>query len=119
MTLNQLKERHMLREKLFNDLNRLELPVDDVEVEFRPFSKTYFGNYLPGKNKIFLYPYKNRFGELMDYSEIIKVAIHEFTHHLQYCDPSFVRLKGVMHNAQFWSMYNNTIDHAKQLGIEI
>lgn len=38
-------------------------------------------------------------------------------HHLQYTSGSFVRNKGVMHNANFWKLYNHYIDRAERLNL--
>ena len=49
--------------RLLSDLAHLRLPLDEVEVVIRPFSKTYYGRYFPVhdekevKPKIYIYPY--------------------------------------------------------------
>lgn len=101
-----------LLNRLLSDLSVLNLPVDEVEVSLRPFSKTYYGRYFPVHNdnkvkpRIFIYPYENKDNDLMDYEQILKTSIHEFCHHLQYTSGSFSRMKGVMHDTQFWQLYN-------------
>lgn len=101
-----------LLNRLLSDLSVLNLPVDEVEVSLRPFSKTYYGRYFPVHNdnkvkpRIFIYPYENKDNDLMDYERILKTSIHEFCHHLQYTSGSFSRVKGVMHDTQFWQLYN-------------
>ena len=93
--------------RLLSDLSLLKLPTNEVDIYIRPFSKTYYGRYFPVYNdeetkpKIYLYP-------------LLQTVIHEFCHHLQYTSGSFVRNRGVMHNAEFWKLYNHYINRAKQ-----
>ena len=108
-----------LYHKLMSDLNILRLPITEVEVVLRPFSKTYYGRYFPKSNKrekprIFLYPYENDKGEFLDYDKVLETAIHEFIHHLQYSDPNFKRRDGIMHDPSFWKLYNHYIRRAEK-----
>lgn len=107
-----MTEEELLARLLF-DLSNLNLPVGEVDVSLRPFSKTYYGRYFPVYNddevkpKIFIYPYANTKSEMMDYDQILQIAIHEFCHHVQYTSGSFSRVRGVMHDTQFWQLYNH------------
>lgn len=109
-----------LKEQLLTDLSKISLPIDEVDLYIRPFSKTYYGRYFPVydekrlRPKIYIYPYENTKGDLMSYDYIVETAIHELCHHIQYTSGSFVRNKGVMHNTQFWKLYNHYIDRAKR-----
>ena len=108
-----------LYHKLMCDLNSIHLPVSEVEVEFRPYSVTYYGRYFPKRKnmptpKMYLYPYDNEQGDFMSYDKLLETAIHEFIHHIQYSDPNFRRKKGVMHNVQFWKLYNHYIKRAEK-----
>ena len=109
-----------LRDKLLSDLSELNLPVDEVEITLRPYSKTYYGRYFPVYNdketkpKIYIYPYENSEGDLMCYDYILRTAIHEMCHHIQYTSGSFVRNKGVMHDPQFWKLYNLYTERARK-----
>lgn len=115
MTNKQLYDRLLL------DLNFLKLPVNEVVIYLRPYSKTYYGRYFPvdceyrETPKIYLYPYEDKCGNFYPYKKILETAIHEMCHHIQLSDSSFIRLKGVMHNAQFWSLYNHYVKRAKDL----
>lgn len=107
--------------RLLSDLSQLKLPTYEVDLYIRPFSKTYYGRYFPVYNdketkpKIYLYPYENSDNNtFMEYDSLLQTVIHEFCHHLQYTSGSFVRNKGVMHNTQFWKLYNHYIKRAKQ-----
>lgn len=105
MTLGELQHR------LLTDLRNLSLPVDEVKIYIRPFSKTYYGRYFPTYDnsgvppKIYLYPYEEN-GDFMPYSKILETVVHELCHHIQYTS-GHVRVKGVMHDTQFWNLYNH------------
>ena len=107
-----------LKDKLLSDLSLINLPVQEVCLSLRPYSKTYYGRYFPVYDesetspKIYIYPYENSDGDLMQYDTILQTAIHEFCHHIQYTSGSFVRNKGVMHNPQFWRLYNHYVSRA-------
>ena len=109
-----------LQTQLLSDLSLLNLPIDEVDWSIRPFSKTLYGRYFPVHNdskmnpRIFIYPYENKKGELLSYEKIIDTAIHEMCHHIQYTSGSFVRKVGVMHDTQFWKLYNHYIERAKK-----
>lgn len=108
MTLDELRHR------LLTDLQDISLPVDEVEIFIRPYSKTYYGRYFPTyagdeiPPKIYLYPYEES-GEFMPYSKILETVVHEFCHHIQYTS-GHERVKGVMHDTQFWRLYNHYME---------
>lgn len=107
-----------LLSKLLSDLSKLNLPIDEVDITLRPYSKTYYGRYFPVYDdkkinpKIYIYPYENPEGDFMSYDIILRTAIHEICHHIQYVSGSFVRSRGVMHNSQFWKLYNLYVNRA-------
>lgn len=109
-----------LKTRLLSDLSHLNLPVDEVDLFIRPFSKTLYGRYFPVydekevKPRIYIYPYENTYGDLMSYDQILETSIHEFCHHIQYTNGCFVRSRGVMHDTQFWKLYNHYVDRAKK-----
>lgn len=105
--------------RLTRDLADIHLPIDEVDVIIRPYSKTYYGRYYPSVNdsvrpRIYLYPFKNKCGALYSYSLIMQTLIHEMVHHIQYTNDSFVRVKGVMHDVNFWKLYNRYVKKAEQ-----
>lgn len=108
-----------LYHRLFFDLHRLKMPVDEIDLYIRPFSKTYYGRYFPsedGRPRIFVYPFANKSNSLCySYTLILTTAIHEMVHHIQYTDPNFKRYKGVMHDTQFWQLYNHYVNRARKL----
>lgn len=107
--------------RLVSDLRSLKLPIDEVELFIRPFSKTFYGRYFPSyetqeKPRIFIYPFTSETNkECYCYSHLLSTAIHEMVHHIQYTNSSFVRYKGVMHDTQFWQLYNHYINRAIKL----
>ena len=109
-----------LQSRLVSDLRSLRLPVDEVEVSIRPYSKTFYGRYFPShddkKPRIFIYPFTDKSDEdCYPYSNLLSTAIHEMVHHLQYTNSNFIRYKGIMHNTQFWQLYNHYINRAIKL----
>ena len=112
-----------LKTRLLFDLSQLNMPVDEVDVFIRPFSKTYYGRYFPiydkvdVKPKIYIYPFANTKEDLLDYDLILKTAIHECVHHIQYSSGCFVRNKGVMHDTNFWKLYNHYVNRAEKYEI--
>ena len=106
-----------IRDRLLFDLSLLNLPVDEVDLDIRPYSKSYYGNYFPSdddsvKPRVWIYPFKNKFGKMMSYENILDTGIHEMCHHIQYSDPDFKRKQGVMHDPQFWKLYNHYVKRA-------
>ena len=106
-----------LYQRLVLNLEELRLPIEEVNIELRPFSKTYYGRYFPSTQKIYVYPYENEYGEFMKYSDILCTVIHEMVHHIQHQDPNFKRRRGIMHNPQFWQLYNHFVLRAIDLNI--
>ena len=89
---------------LKSDIKLLHLPTD-FELEFRGFSKKYYGRYYIKEKKIVVYILDNN-GERLPYHEILDTVLHEALHHYQhYHEIGFIRIKGVMHNLKFNKMY--------------
>ena len=105
-----------LYHRLMIDLETIKMPINEVEISIRPYSKTYYGRYFTS-GKIYLYPYKSKSGTLFTYEDIFSTAVHEMCHHIQHQDPTFKRVKGVMHDPKFWCLYNHFIDRADRLNI--
>ena len=96
----RISPKGQLRKRILNDLDSIGIPTD-FELDLRGYSKIYEGRYDSAKQLVILYV-EDENGEFLPYSEIIRVAIHEAIHHLQWQhDPNFVRIKGVMHNNDF------------------
>ena len=109
--------------RLLSDLSILKLPIDEVDIKIRPYSSTYYGRYFPVYNenrvkpKIHIYPYANKSGDLMQYSKILETGVHEICHHIQHTSGSFVRKRGIMHDTEFWKLYNHYIERATKLNM--
>ena len=107
----------VLKDRLLKDLYKLDLPVGEVNVELRPYSKTYYGNYFPDDARVWLYPYSDEEGRYLSYNKILETGIHEMCHHIQHNDSNYNRKNGVMHDIDFWGLYNFYIAKAKNLGV--
>ena len=113
-----LLSKEELKIRLLSDLSQINMPVDEVDLFIRPFSKTFYGRYYPvfndnkDKPKVYIYPYENEQEDLMKYDTIFQTAIHELCHHIQYTSDSYVRIKGVMHDTNFWKLYNHYVSRA-------
>lgn len=122
-TSDECMDKHSLREKILKDLELLGIPINEFDFELRPYSKSYYGNYLPKgyKNRkkacVRVYPFKNRQGEFYPYAEILVHAIHESCHHLQYRNPRYKRLKGIMHDTDFYRLMNRYIAEAESMNL--
>ena len=109
----------VLKDRLLKDLSLLDLPVGEVDLSFRPYSKTYYGNYFPDDTapRVWLYPYSDEESHYLSYDKILETGIHEMCHHIQYKDPFHQRIEGIMHDSDFWNLYNFYILKAKNLGV--
>lgn len=104
-----------LYHRLIRDMKRVGIPID-FTLELKSFSKTYFGRYDPNSNKITVYIYEDKSHTSMySYVDILMTCIHEAVHSIQWHDESFVRRKGVMHDADFFRLYNHYSDKAKSI----
>lgn len=103
-----------LNHRLLRDIKAIGITVD-FDLELKPYSKTYFGRYDPNSNKITLYVYEDKLcTKLVPYTELLLTAVHEAVHCIQWHDKSFVRRKGVMHDAEFYrlfGMYKSEVEH--------
>ena len=97
-----------LRTKLLNDLRALNINTDGMNLVVKPYSKSYNGRYYPKDNRIFLYAYKDPNRTCMyPYFRLMKTLLHEVVHFIQWNDPEYVRVKGIMHNEEFYRIYNS------------
>lgn len=95
-----------LSKKIKSDLHQLNNNTD-FDIELRGYSKTVWGIYHPDRKLIVLYPFICPSKEFMrSYDDLFLTALHEYVHHLQYSNPSFTRYHGVMHDAEFWKLYD-------------
>lgn len=98
-----------LETQLREDLLKIGLDVK-FTLSLRPYSKTYFGRYNPNTNTVILYVHRTLGGDMYSYKELLLTTIHEVIHCLQWSDPDFKRVKGVMHDPEFkrlFDLYSN------------
>lgn len=116
--VHSLKGDDLLQElyhRLIQDMTRVGITID-FDLELKSFSKTYYGRYDPNSNKVTVYIYEDKSCTRMySYEDILMTTIHEAVHSLQWHDKSFVRRKGVMHDADFFRLYNMYSDKAKSI----
>lgn len=101
--------------RLLKDIRKIGITAN-FELELKFYSKTYFGRYDPNINKVTIYVYEDpKCSKLIKYEDLLMTTIHEAIHCMQWQDKSFVRLKGVMHDAEFYRLFNMYSDRAKSL----
>lgn len=94
-----------LHNRLIKDIKSLGIDVN-FELVLKSFSKVYFGNYRPDVNRITLYVYQDEECTILyPYKEILITLLHEAVHCIQSHDPDWVRYKGVMHDSQFYRIF--------------
>ena len=104
-----------LKDRLLCDLKSLRINVEGFELVLKPFSKSYYGRYVPKSKKIFLYVYSDKEqNHLYKYSQLFETLLHEVVHYLQWTDPDYVRVKGVMHNEEFFKLFNRLLSEHKR-----
>ena len=104
-----------LYHRLMRDMVRVGIPID-FNLELKSFSKTYYGRYDPNINRITVYIYEDKScTKMYSYEDILMTCIHEAVHSIQWHDKSFVRRKGVMHDTNFFRLYNMYSDKAKSI----
>ena len=104
-----------LYHRLLKDMSSIGIPTT-FNFELKPYSKTYYGRYDPNLDKVTVYVYEDKScRRMMRYEDILLTSIHEAVHSIQWKDESFVRRKGVMHNTEFFTLYNAFSDKAKSM----
>lgn len=103
----------VLETRLTKDIEKLNI-VKDVKIKVKPYSSSYYGNYRPKTNLITIYAYEDKEGTKMyPYTQLLLTTVHEAIHGRQHSDPNFKRVKGVMHNPEFHSLYRVYSSKAK------
>lgn len=109
-----MTEEEKIRNLLQHDLRVLGIDATGFELVLRPYSKTYYGRYMPKYKRVIVYVYADIYLEnLYPYETIFSTVLHEVVHHIQWSDPLFERVKGVMHNADFYNIYNRLMRRHK------
>lgn len=102
-----------LESYLKSDIRMLGLPTD-FKLEFRGFSKKYYGRYKVNEQVIIVY-ILDEYDNQLPYHQILDTVLHEAIHHYQHhYEKGFVRLHGVMHNPQFKHMYTEKVSKLRE-----
>lgn len=101
-----------LESQLRDDLLNIGLDVD-FTLSLRPYSKTYFGRFDPKENKVILYVCETPKGDMYPYEELLLTTVHEVVHCLQWHNPNYQRVKGIMHDFEFKKLYSLYSNRAK------
>lgn len=103
-----------IRNSLLRDLIALNIDVKGFEIVLKPYSKSYYGRYMPKYKRVIVYLYEDiELQKQYSYEEIFSTVLHEVVHHIQWSKPDFERVKGVMHNADFYNIYNGLMRRHK------
>lgn len=105
----------ILQNRIVKDLVSIGVPVS-FELIIKDYSKSFYGCYRPNTNRVYLYYYEDEGCSIpYSYEHLFKIAVHESVHAIQWSDPEFVRVKGVMHNEDFHRMFERYMCLAKEL----
>lgn len=106
-----------LRTRLMSDIKVLGLPTDFI-LDIRGYSKTYHGRYDIKSSTVIIYPIRYKESKLAyNYSKLLRETIHEVIHHYQWKHTEYKRIKGIMHNPEFYELENWYIRKAIILGL--
>ena len=99
----------MTEQELYDKLVEIS-GVSDFHLELKQtYSESYWGRYFPGRKLIRLYALQEC-GEQYPDDIIIREGLHELTHHIQYHHiPFWERRKGVMHDEDFWNIFEGML----------
>ena len=101
-----------LKEKLVKDFKKLKIKAD-FDLVIKGYSSKFFGRYNPNNKRLFLYIYPYPEQTFMyPYEEIFLTFLHEVCHCIQHNDHTFVRVKGIMHNKDFYALYDGLVQKA-------
>lgn len=102
-----------LYSELLNDIKDLGIRAD-FKLILKPYSKSFYGRYNPNNRKIILYVYSNEeLTKMYSYEELLLTLIHEVVHCIQWDNPNYKRVRGIMHDAEFKRIYSEYSKRAK------
>lgn len=107
-----------LLNKIISDLKLMGLELR-LPIILRPYSKTMWGYYDSNDGKIVLYVYRDKFKKrgFIHYNILFRTILHEYVHALQRNSSVWKRYNGIMHDSEFWKIYNNLTALAVERGI--
>ena len=98
------------KDRIIKDLKSLNIDTEGFKLVLKPFSKSYYGRYKVSTKTIWVYIYADKqCTKLYPYDRLFETVLHECVHHIQWSDPHYIRVKGVMHNPEFYLIYNRLI----------
>lgn len=99
-----------IKRQILSDLKKLGVSVDNFTLKLCRYSKTLYGRYFIDRKEIRLYLFMDKnCTHRFEYIELLKTVVHELTHHIQHSNPEYVRYSGVMHDPEFYRIYNNFV----------
>lgn len=105
----------ILQNRIVNDLITIGVPIS-FELIVKDYSKSFYGCYRPNTNRVYLYYYEDEeCSTPYSYEHLFKIAVHESVHAMQWNDPNYVRVRGVMHNEEFRALFEHYMCLAKEL----
>jgi hypothetical protein len=91
-------------------MKKLGVDTNSFTLVLRPYSKYLFGRYILKKKAIYLYVYRDKdLKNMFSFKELLLTALHEYVHHYQWTH-YVVRVKGIMHDQEFYDIYNGLKD---------
>ena len=70
------------------------------------YCKSYYGKYRGHIKEITLYVCRDVEGNFYPLHQLLHTLFHEISHHDEYQEKGFKRLRGVMHSKRFYEIYN-------------
>lgn len=102
---------HLLK----NDAEKLGVKVD-YTLRLRKYSRKNFGTYNPRTHVVTLYVFQDEQGQVpYTYEELFHTLLHEIVHCMQFSELGFVRIKGVMHDAEFYHVLRDLESRAPRV----
>lgn len=101
--------------RLFKDLEDMGIDIQ-FTLQLKEYSKCYYGRYNPKTRAVTLYVYKDKEKrEMFSYEHLLETLLHEVVHDIQWNNGEYVRRKGVMHDPEFYQIFNLYKDRMKAI----
>lgn len=106
-----------LLKKIYRDLDSIGINMR-LPLILRSYSKRRWGYYDILKDEIVIYVFSDpTCSRLTHYNILFRIILHEYVHALQHKSSNWRRYKGIMHDVEFWQIYNNLVNLAVERGI--
>lgn len=109
--------KEQLEETLVGVLKYVGIDTSIMHFRVKRYSKKYAGVYHPNTTNTFVYLIKDidENGNVIPFTmlELVYTSIHEACHAIQWHDENYKRIKGVMHDEQFYKLYNMYVSRFK------